>query len=65
LLSNTNSDLRSSKNDGGLLIGILLARTIAGMVGGIWGWRTMYFIAAVGMGFLAVVLALVLPRSHP
>ena len=49
----------------GLLIGVLMARTVAGMVGGIWGWRTMYLAAAIGMATLGLMLALALPRSRP
>ena len=30
----------------GLLTGILASRVISGFVGEIWGWRTMYYIAA-------------------
>jgi predicted MFS family arabinose efflux permease len=46
---------------GGLLIGILLARTLAGLVADVAGWRTVY-IAAAG---LVVVLAVVLSRWLP
>jgi predicted MFS family arabinose efflux permease len=45
----------------GLLIGILLARTLAGIVADVAGWRTVY-IAAAG---LVVVLAVVLSRRLP
>jgi len=31
---------------GGLLAGILLSRTIAGVVGKHWGWQTMYWLAS-------------------
>ena len=50
----------------GLLLGILLSRTISGFVGPHFGWRTMYLLAAVVMATLAVVLRLLLPegRSH-
>lgn len=49
----------------GLFIGILLARTIAGFIGGILGWRTMYWLAAVMMLALAVILRTFLPKSYP
>jgi MFS family permease len=49
----------------GLLVGVLLARTVSGFVGAHFGWRAMYFIAAALMLFLACVLALVLPNSEP
>jgi predicted MFS family arabinose efflux permease len=46
---------------GGLLIGILLSRTFAGVVAQFGGWRTVYGIAAVLMAFTAVILRRVLP----
>jgi predicted MFS family arabinose efflux permease len=49
----------------GLLIGILLARTVAGHVGDQYGWRTMYGLAALVMIGLALVLQRALPRSVP
>jgi predicted MFS family arabinose efflux permease len=49
----------------GLLIGVLLARTVSGFIGAEFGWRTMYWIAAVLMLALAVVLRLMLPRERP
>lgn len=48
----------------GLLIGILLSRTISGYVATTLGWRAMYFIAAGLMMLLAVVLARELPPSQ-
>ncbi|WP_446871037.1 MFS transporter [Phormidesmis sp. 146-12] len=49
----------------GLLIGILLARTVSGFVGAELGWRAMYWIASGVMLILALVLFRVLPRSQP
>lgn len=49
----------------GLLIGILLARTVSGYVGAIFGWREMYWLAAGLMILLAVTLSRVLPESKP
>ncbi len=49
----------------GLLIGILLARTVSGFVGASLGWRAMYWIASGLMLMLAVVMAKVLPLSQP
>ncbi len=45
----------------GLLLGILLARTVSGSVAGIAGWRAVYWLASG----VAVVLALVLVRWLP
>jgi predicted MFS family arabinose efflux permease len=46
----------------GLLIGILLARTVSGLVAEIGGWRSVYWLAAVLMLAQAVVLYERLPR---
>lgn len=48
----------------GLLIGILLARTLSGFVAASLGWRAMYWIAAVIMILLAFLLRLLLPNDH-
>lgn len=48
----------------GLLIGILLARTVSGLVGNYLGWRAMYLIAAAVTLALAVVLWLLLPPGQ-
>ena len=45
----------------GLLVGILMARTVAGLVAQVAGWRTVYWVAAVCMLALAVVLNRRLP----
>lgn len=50
---------------GGLLIGILLARTASGFIGAAFGWRPVYWIAAVLMLALAAILSKQLPRSEP
>ena len=50
---------------GGMLIGILLARTVAGFVGTWFGWRAMYAVAAVMMIAMAAILRATLPVSRP
>jgi predicted MFS family arabinose efflux permease len=50
---------------GGVLVGILGARTIAGFVGAALGWRSMYLIAAVAMALSAVVVRMRLAEYQP
>jgi predicted MFS family arabinose efflux permease len=47
----------------GLLIGILLARTVSGYIGAVFGWRQAYWMAAILMILLAVVLRFALPND--
>jgi predicted MFS family arabinose efflux permease len=50
----------------GLLLGILLARSVSSVVADAWGWRTIYVISAVLMVVMSVVLARMLPdREAP
>jgi predicted MFS family arabinose efflux permease len=49
----------------GLLLGILLARTFSGVAASFWGWRAVYWIAAVAMLILVLVLRARLPRGAP
>jgi predicted MFS family arabinose efflux permease len=47
-----------------LLVGVLGSRTLSGLIGGIWGWRVVYAVAAVLMIVLAAVLRRLLPESR-
>ena len=49
----------------GLLIGILGSRFISGLVGEHFGWQTIYYVAAILMVILFILLDLKLPRLHP
>ncbi|WP_459206269.1 MFS transporter [Pseudomonas sp. MLB6B] len=49
---------------GGLLLGILLARTAAGLSAELGGWRSIYVLAAVLMAITALALYRGLPRHH-
>lgn len=49
----------------GLLLGILLSRTVSGLVGEAFGWREMYQLAALSIALVGVLLWKVLPRSPP
>lgn len=46
----------------GLLLGILLARTVAGLLASLGGWRTVYWVASVLMVIMALALWRGLPR---
>ena len=48
----------------GLLLGILLARTVAGALTSLGGWRTVYFTGAGAMVVATLVLRRALPRYH-
>ncbi len=48
----------------GLLIGILSARTVSGVMGSLFGWRAVYWIAAGLMIALAFTLRALLPRME-
>ncbi|WP_340391800.1 MFS transporter [Paenibacillus sp. FSL E2-0190] len=49
----------------GLFFGILLARTISGIIGDMFGWRAMYWIAAVVMLLLSLILYRLIPSTKP
>ncbi|MEO3990750.1 MFS transporter [Pseudocitrobacter cyperus] len=46
----------------GLLLGILLARTVAGLLATLGGWRTVFWVASVLMAILALALWRGLPK---
>lgn len=48
----------------GLLTGILLARTVAGLLADLGGWHTVYWCGAAAMLLMTLVLARQLPVSH-
>jgi predicted MFS family arabinose efflux permease len=49
---------------GGLLIGVLAGRTVAGFVGGSLGWRTVYWLAAIVTMAMAWIIRHELPECH-
>ena len=49
----------------GLLLGILLARSLASVTAAAWGWRSIYLISAVAMIALSAVLWRMLPARAP
>jgi predicted MFS family arabinose efflux permease len=49
----------------GILVGILLARTVSGIVGQRLGWRAVFGVAAAASALLALALRRRLPRSPP
>ncbi len=46
----------------GLLLGILLARTVAGLLASLGGWRTVYWVASALMAVMALALWRGLPK---
>lgn len=49
----------------GVVIGILLARTVAGVLTDLAGWRSVYLVSAILTLFMAVALLRVLPKNEP
>lgn len=69
MAANLTSDEKRGQTIGvimsGLLIGILASRALSGSVGYLWGWRTMYFIAAGICSLLLLLMAKRFPQSRP
>jgi predicted MFS family arabinose efflux permease len=49
----------------GLLMGVLLSRTLSGLIAGLFGWRVVFGFASVAMLVLAAVLHRALPKIEP
>lgn len=49
----------------GIMVGILLGRTVSGVVGAAWGWRAVYAVEAAFMVPVWIAAAALLPRGVP
>lgn len=49
----------------GLLCGILGSRVISGYVGNMFGWRSIYYVAALCIGISAIIILKVFPSVEP
>ena len=49
----------------GMLTGILLSRSISGLVADVFGWRAIYFAAALTMLLLTIALYRAIPQQKP
>jgi predicted MFS family arabinose efflux permease len=49
----------------GLLCGILVGRVLGGAVGGHYGWRAMFWLGLLLTAAVSLLVAVVLPMSHP
>lgn len=48
----------------GVVLGILLARTVSGSIAGLWGWRAVFIVAALVMLAVSGWLAVALPATR-
>lgn len=69
LVSQFSTPQNKGKNIGivisGLLIGILSSRVVSGLIGELYGWRTMYYIAAAIMFLFLLLIYLYFPLTQP
>ncbi|WP_316793528.1 MFS transporter [Pedobacter frigoris] len=69
MAANLSSDEERGQTIGiimsGLLIGILASRAVSGSIGFIWGWRSVYFMAAAICTLLLGLMARRFPVSKP
>jgi predicted MFS family arabinose efflux permease len=49
----------------GLLSGVLLSRTVSGLVAQAFGWRAVFVVAAAALALMSLTLARVLPHEGP
>jgi predicted MFS family arabinose efflux permease len=69
MAANLSSDENRGQTIGiimsGLLVGILASRALSGSIGFIWGWRSVYFMAAAICTLLLLLMASRFPKSKP
>jgi predicted MFS family arabinose efflux permease len=49
----------------GILVGILLSRVLSGLIGKHFGWKTIFWIAAIMIGLFTIALRALLPEIRP
>ena len=49
----------------GIMVGILLGRTVSGLIGATYGWRAVYLVEAMAMIPVGIAAAVLLPRGVP
>ena len=65
LASDASRGAMMGRLNSGLLLGVLLARTLSSLVAAAWGWRAIFFISSGLMLLTAVALARLLPARPP